>query len=121
MQEVFSDAELIGCKFHLMQAIMRKAKRKGLANDNLIKETNNILYGICDVLENGSETFENPLDRLEQLYIPQVDGQDLKAPDKWTGNALESYHRRLQARLTKNPSIKQFVLELQKEGKDVQR
>ena len=151
MQEVFPDAELIGCKFHLMQAIMRKAKRKGLANDNLIKETNNILYGICDVLENGSETFENLLDRLEQLYIPQVDGQDksetqiidekyrafivyirntwlpryqdgminyaLKAPDEWTNNALESYHRRLQARLTKNPSIKQFVLELQKEEK----
>lgn len=38
-------------------------------------------------------------------------------PTEWTNNAVESYHRRLQLRLTKNPTIQQFVTELQREEK----
>jgi len=35
--------------------------------------------------------------------------------EEWTNNAIESYHRRLQQKLTKHPNIQQFVLELQNE------
>jgi len=37
--------------------------------------------------------------------------------NEWTNNALESFHRRLQQNLTKNPSMRQFIQQLQNEEK----
>jgi len=36
---------------------------------------------------------------------------------EWTNKSIESYHCRLQNQLTKNPSLQQFIFELQKEEK----
>jgi len=40
-----------------------------------------------------------------------------EAREEWTNNSIESYHRRLQQQLTKNPSLHQFMLKLQQEEK----
>ena len=67
-KSIFSDVELIGCKFHLQQALIRKAKKKGLMNESYIKETNDILYQLNQTLESQSVDFVGYLNSLESRF-----------------------------------------------------
>ena len=50
IHQAFNGLTFIGCKFHLNQAIQRKAKKKGLLSSNLEKETRDIIDKINKIL-----------------------------------------------------------------------
>ena len=58
---------------------------------------------------------------MKNTWIPKFkDGMlsySKKDKSEWTNNALERYHQRLQQRLTKNPNLQKFVVEIQGEEK----
>jgi len=58
-QSIFPGTTFIGCKFHFVQAITRKARKNGLMVESLEKETNKIIYNLIQSLENGSKNFEH--------------------------------------------------------------
>jgi len=65
IQETFPEIELIGCRFHFKQALIRKAKKLGLLNSDLEKLTNEMHYEIYAIIENGIVNFENYLETLQ--------------------------------------------------------
>ena len=71
IQNAFPDVVLIGCKFHLNQALLRKAKKKGLLkskNENITKE---FIFKINFILENGLN-MEEFLQKKESDLINRI-------------------------------------------------
>lgn len=86
-QRVFSDVEFLGCKFHLVQALLRKAKKKGLMSDNLEKESLEILANINEVLISGKRNLEDFLEELRVKY----DSTSLDKETQATNNKFLSF------------------------------
>ena len=71
--KVFPNLKFIGCKFHFMQALLRKAQKKGLMNENVGRETNDIIHGIRGTLEKNSVCIKSYLDSLDIEYTRKAD------------------------------------------------
>jgi len=77
IHQAFNGLTFIGCKFHLNQAIQRKAKKKGLLSSNLEKETRDIIDKINKILEGDTKSFEGYLQNLKEEYILKAQNSSL--------------------------------------------
>jgi len=68
-QEVFQHISFIGCKFHFNQAIMRKARKKGLLSVHNEKETKEIIQQFNFILEAGLKNLDEYLKTLHEEYV----------------------------------------------------
>ena len=66
LKEVFPGLTLIGCKFHFKQALLRKAKKKGLMNSHTENETLEIINNINEILESRGVNLIRYLGELEK-------------------------------------------------------
>ncbi len=53
--KAFPKTEFIGCKYHFIEALTKKAKKKGLMTDLLKTQSKELISGISDILESGKE------------------------------------------------------------------
>ena len=144
-RKAFPRIEFVGCKFHFLQALIRKGKKKGIMNNNLEKEAHRIIYGVIETLENNVVSLRTHLDQLELKYNIEYDDPNKNKEEKdnikkfkefvvyiknnwlekyddgmldyanknkteWTNNAVESYHCRLQKKLTKIQQCNNLLL-----------
>jgi len=68
IKTVFHQVELLGCKFHLQQALRRKAKKLGLMSGDLEKITVGLIQGINEVLENNTKNLEDHLNSVMEYF-----------------------------------------------------
>jgi len=68
ISKAFPNVEFLGCKFHFIQALVRKAKKQGLMNQTNEEETRDIFHQINNVLENQSKSLEQLLEEMAKKY-----------------------------------------------------
>ena len=68
IKTIFPQVELLGCKFHLQQALRRKAKKLGLMSGDLEKITVGLIQGINEVLENNTKNLEDYLNSVMEYF-----------------------------------------------------
>ena len=71
IKRIFPDVTIIGCKFHFNQALIRKAKKKGLMGIGNERETRGNIFKINSILEKG-ESLDEYLLKMEEEYTLNV-------------------------------------------------
>ncbi|KAJ6240566.1 hypothetical protein M0813_24093 [Anaeramoeba flamelloides] len=132
IQKIFPNTQIIGCFFHLKQAIRRKASKIGLIKDPKIKQ---IIYELgCLGKISPSKLIDHfdyllkkyPEDRYKKLFRyfyktylkrihPEFWNHSFIKTEKKTTSSLENYNRQITEKIGRHKSLNTIIKAIQKE------
>ena len=137
IKDTFIDARIVGCYFHFLQALIRKAKQLGYGKSKFKKELsllpfkykNNIeeIKNIINNIKNNHKDFNDFFNYFESEWIPFFNNNMLKYKDIpkniRTNNSIESLNGRLKKMSNYKANVTwlqyiDIILKLEKEYKE---